>query len=147
MQFRHTFNYRFNTTLSYSHTQDQITRFTDTSGVKSNYITWLNLANQHAYSLAFSAPVQIKSWWSSFTNATVSYSKNQADYGGTKIVDLEAATFNIYSQQTFTLPKSWSLEVSVGTTPRACGAAPSRWSRCGASTPAFRKNYSTAAAT
>ncbi len=112
IQFRHTFNYRFNTTLSYSHTQDQITRFTDTSGVKSTYITWLNLANQHAYSLAFSAPVQIKSWWSSFTNATVSYSKNQADYGGTKIVDLEAATFNIYSQQTFTLPKSWSLEVS-----------------------------------
>lgn len=56
LQLRHTFNYRFNTTLSYSHTQDQITRFLDTAGTAANYITWLNLANQYSYSLAFSAP-------------------------------------------------------------------------------------------
>ncbi|AEE50448.1 TonB-dependent receptor [Haliscomenobacter hydrossis] len=112
LQLRHTFNHRFNTTLSYSHTQDQITRFLDTAGTSANYITWLNLANQYAYSLAFSAPIQIRKWWGSFTNMTGSHVRNQADFGEGKTVALAATTFNIYSQHTFTLPKGWSAEVS-----------------------------------
>lgn len=112
LQLRHTFSSRFNTTLSYSHTQDQITRFLDTAGTKANYITWLNLANQYAYSVAFSAPIQIKKWWNSFTNMTGSHVRNQADFGEGKIVSLNASTFNVYSQQTFTLPKGWTAEVS-----------------------------------
>jgi iron complex outermembrane receptor protein len=112
LQLTHTFKYRYNTTLSYSHTRDQITRIVDTAGVSGSYITWLNLANQYAYSLAFSAPVQVRPWWSSFTNLTGSLLQNRADYGGGKTVDLSATTFNIYSQHTFKLPKSWSVEVS-----------------------------------
>ncbi len=112
LQLRHTFSSRFNTTLSYSHTQDQITRFLDTAGTTANYITWLNLANQYAYSVAFSAPIQIKKWWNSFTNMTGSHVRNQADFGEGKIVSLNASTFNVYSQQTFTLPKGWTAEVS-----------------------------------
>lgn len=112
LQLRHTFNYKFNTTLSYSHTQDQITRFLDTAGTSANYITWLNLSNQYAYSLAFSAPIQIRKWWNSFTNMTGSHIRNQADFGEGKVVALNVSTFNIYSQQTFTLPKGWTAEVS-----------------------------------
>jgi iron complex outermembrane recepter protein len=112
LKLTHTFNYRFNTSLSYSHTRDQITRIVDTAGVAGSYITWLNLTDQYAYSLAFSAPVQIRPWWSSFTNLTGSLLQNQADYGGGKTVDLSAATFNIYSQHTFQLPKAFSLEIS-----------------------------------
>jgi len=112
LQLRHTFNYRFNTTLIYSHTQDQITRFLDTAGTAANYITWLNLANQYSYSLAFSAPIQVRKWWNSFTNMTGSHTRNQADFGEGKIVALNVSTFNVYSQQTFTLPKGWTAEVS-----------------------------------
>ncbi len=112
LQLTHTFKYRYNTTLSYSHTRDQITRIVDTAGVSGAYITWLNLADQYAYSLAFSAPVQVRPWWTSFTNLTGSLLQNRADYGDGKIVDLSAATFNVYSQHTFKLPKSWSVEVS-----------------------------------
>lgn len=112
LQLRHTFNYRFNTTLSYSHTQDQITRFLDTAGTAANYITWLNLANQYSYSLAISAPIQIRKWWNSFTNMTGSHTRNQADFGEGKVVALNVSTFNVYSQQTFTLPKGWTAEVS-----------------------------------
>ncbi len=112
LQFTHTFLSRFNTTLSYSHTRDQITRIVDTAGVSGSYITWLNLADQYAYSLALSAPVQIRPWWSSFTNLTGSIQQNRADYGGGKVIDLSATTFNIYSQHTFKLPKDWAFEVS-----------------------------------
>ncbi len=112
VKLTHTFLQRFNTTLSYSHTRDQITRIVDTAGVTGSYITWLNLTDQYAYSLAISAPVQIRPWWSSFTNLTGSMLQNRADYGGDKLVDLSATTFNVYSQHSFKLPKSWSLEVS-----------------------------------
>lgn len=112
LQLTHTFKYRYNTTLSYSHTRDQITRIVDTAGVSGSYITWLNLADQYAYSLAFSAPVQVRPWWTSFSNLTGSLLQNRADYGDGKTVDLSAATFNIYSQHTFKLPKSWSVEIS-----------------------------------
>jgi hypothetical protein len=112
VKLTHTYKYRFNTSISYSHTTDQITRITDTSGTKGAFITWLNLADQYNYSLAFSAPVPITKWWTSFTNFTGYYVKNRGDYGEQKTINLDATAFNLYSQHTFTLPKDWSLELS-----------------------------------
>lgn len=112
LQLSHTFNYRLTTSLGYSHTRDQITRITDTSGVTGSYITWLNLEDQHNYSLSVGAPVTITEWWSTYTNMTAAYTKNKADYGDGKLVDLNAKFVNIYSQQTFKLPGNFTLEVS-----------------------------------
>ncbi|MCB0560361.1 MAG: TonB-dependent receptor [Lewinellaceae bacterium] len=112
IQLTHSFNYRFNTTFSFSHTKDLITRITDTAEVNASYITWLNLADQYNYSLSISAPIPITKWWSSFTNMTGSYTQNKADYGDGKLVNLDATVFNIYSQHTFRLPHDFSLEVS-----------------------------------
>ncbi|MCB0584825.1 MAG: TonB-dependent receptor family protein, partial [Phaeodactylibacter sp.] len=112
IQLTHSYNYRFSTTLSYSHTKDLITRITDTADVNASYITWLNLADQYSYSLSVSAPIPITKWWSSFTNMTGSHTRNKADYGDGKLVNLDATTFNIYSQHTFRLPGDFSLEVS-----------------------------------
>lgn len=111
-QLTHTYKYMYNTTLSVSRTTDLITRITDTSGVSSSFITWLNLAQQDAMSLSFSAPVQITKWWNSYSNLTGSLTHNTADYGDGKTVDLQAASFNMYSQQTFSLPMDIKLEVS-----------------------------------
>ncbi|MEZ4898426.1 MAG: TonB-dependent receptor [Saprospiraceae bacterium] len=112
VQLTHTYKYRFNTSLSYSYTSDLITRITDTAGVAASFITWLNLAEQHNVSLTFSAPFQITKWWSSFSNLSGYYTKNIADYGDGKLVNLAATTFNIYAQETFTLPYDFRLEVS-----------------------------------
>ncbi len=112
IQFTHTFLQRFNTTISRSHTRDQITRFVDTAGVSGSFITWRNLTDQYANSIAISLPVQLMSGWSSFSNLTGAYVQNKADFGGNKTVDLNIFTFNIYSQHTFTLPKGWNLELS-----------------------------------
>ncbi|MCB0608422.1 MAG: TonB-dependent receptor [Lewinellaceae bacterium] len=111
-QLTHTLNYRYNTTFSYSRATDLITRITDTSGDKASYITWLNLAKQDNFALSFSAPVQITKWWSSFTNLTGTYTHNKADFGDGKVVDLKAPFFNIYSQQTFSLPWDVKFELS-----------------------------------
>lgn len=111
-QLNHSYNYRFNTSLSYSRTTDLMTRITDTSGVNASFITWLNLAEQNHYSVNFSAPLTIKQWWSAFANLSAYHMHNKADYGDGKTVDLKATSFNLYSQHTFNLTKDLSLEVS-----------------------------------
>lgn len=111
-QLTHTYKYMYNTSLSYSRTTDLITRITDTAGVSSSFITWLNLAQQDVLSLSFSAPIQITKWWNSYVNITGAHTSNTADYGDGKIVDLQATSFNAYAQQTFTLPMEMKLEVS-----------------------------------
>lgn len=111
-QLTHTYKYMYNTSLSYSRTTDLMTRITDTSGVSSSFITWLNLAQQDVLSLSFSAPIQITKWWNSYVNVTGSHTSNSADYGDGKVVDLNAISFNAYAQQTFTLPMDMKLEIS-----------------------------------
>ncbi len=111
-QLSHSWNYKLNTTIGYSHTKDLITRVTDTTEVKSAYITWLNLADQYAFSLNLSAPIPIKDWWNTYTSVTAVRTHNSADFGEGKLVNLTVTTFNVYSQQSFNLPNGVSFEVS-----------------------------------
>ena len=111
-QLSHNFNYRFTTTLGFSHTKDLITRITDVESENSAYITWLNLADQYNYSINIAAPLSFTEWWSSYTSITGYLMKNQADYGDGRVVDLEQTSMNVYSQQTFSLPSDFSLELS-----------------------------------
>lgn len=112
IQLTHSFNYRLNTTLGFSHTKDLITNLTDTSGVKATYISWRNLADQYNYSLSFSSPISITDWWSSYSNLTAYYTHNKADFGDGKTIDLDVYAMSIYSQQTFQLPWKLSFELS-----------------------------------
>jgi iron complex outermembrane recepter protein len=112
VQLTHSFNYKFNTTVGFSHTKDMITRQTDVADETASYITWLNLADRYNYNVGVSAPLPITEWWSSFTNLSGVYMKNKADFGEGKVIDIDATAFNVYSQQTFRLPWDVSFEVS-----------------------------------
>lgn len=112
VKLTHTFQSRFNTSISYSHTSNLITRIVDTQGEKSTFITFRNLADQYNYSLSISAPISITRWWSSYTNVTGYHVINQGDYGSERIVDLSATAMNLYTQHTFSLPNDWKAELS-----------------------------------
>lgn len=112
VKLTHTFKYRFNTSFSFSRTTDQITRIVDVQGDKASFITWLNLSEQLNYSLSISAPIQVTKGWSSFTSLTGFHTQNTGDFGGDKIVDVNATAMNLYTQHTFTLPKEYKLELS-----------------------------------
>jgi iron complex outermembrane receptor protein len=112
VQLTHSFNYRLNTTLSYSHTRNLITQQTDTAGTNASFITFLNLADQYNYSLSVGAPIPLAKWWNTYTNLTAYYRENQGDFGEGKTIDLSVKAFNIFSQQTFQLPKGFTLELS-----------------------------------
>jgi len=112
VELAHTYNYMFTTTLKYSHTTDLMTQITDTIEGSRSFIMTDNLASQDVVSLYFSAPYSLTKWWSTFTNMGVFYTYNQADYGEGKEIDLGRATYNVYHQSTFKLPKDFSMEVS-----------------------------------
>lgn len=104
---------RYNFKVGYSRTQDQITRLIgpDDEDPRAGFITWANLANQTIYSFNVSAPVQILKKWHAYFNASASHLDNQANYGDTAFVDVQAFTYSIYQQHTFDLP--WKLKGEV----------------------------------
>ena len=112
VELTHTFNYRFNTTLSYAYTTDLMSQITDTLSGKRAFISQQNLDNQKVISLNFSAPFSIAKWWNVFANASVYNTTNKAYFEEGKTVDISRTSFNIYQQHTFTLSKALTFEMS-----------------------------------
>jgi iron complex outermembrane receptor protein len=113
VELGYTLNYRYNFKLSYSLTEDQITRLIapDEVDERAGFITWDNLAEQTIVGFNFSAPAQITKGWNAYFNASASYLDNQADYGDGRVVDVQAFTYSIYQQHTFDLP--WALKGEI----------------------------------
>lgn len=114
VEIGYTFKYMYAFKLGYSVTTDQITRLIgpDSLDARANYINWENLAEQKTLGFNVSAPFTITKWWDAYVNFSAMYLKNVADYGDGAIVDVEAATYNIYQQSTFKLPGGFRGEVS-----------------------------------
>lgn len=114
LELGYTLAYRYNFKIGYSQTINQITRLIgpDDEDERANFINWDNLADQKIISMNISAPTQITKKWSAFFNASASYLNNQADYGEGAIVDVQAFTYSIYQQHTFTLPAGFKGELS-----------------------------------
>ena len=110
----YTHAYRYNAKLSYSRTTDQITRLIGPDDIdpRAGFITWDNLATKDVWSLNLALPVQINKWWNAFFNLSGSHIDNQADYGNGAVVDLQAWSYNLFTQQNFSLPMGISAEVS-----------------------------------
>ncbi|MFT4535743.1 MAG: iron complex outermembrane receptor protein [Saprospiraceae bacterium] len=114
LELGYTLNYRYNFKLSYSNTTNQITRLIapDDEDPRAGFITWANLAEQTIYGFNAALPFEVKPWWNAFMNISGGYLNNQADYGDGAIVDIQAFTYSIFQQHTFTLPKGFTGEIS-----------------------------------
>lgn len=114
IQLRHTFAYRLNTSISYSHTDDFFAQLTQPAGPGSNasYITEENIADRKNISLNVSMPFALAKWWQVYANASVYNTDYYADFGEGNTVDLNATAFNFYGQNTFMLPAGFKLQLS-----------------------------------
>jgi hypothetical protein len=110
-QLSHTFLYKYVTSVSYSHIKDFFAQIIDTQQNRS-FITQKNLAQQNIFSLNFSAPVTITQWWNAFATFNGYHSAYIADFGPGKKIHANVDAFSIYSQQTFSIPKGPSFELS-----------------------------------
>ncbi len=110
--FTHTYKYRLNTALNYSHVQDIFTQLPDTIDRSKSFMTKENLASQDIVSLNISYPFQYK-WYGFFANLNSYYSLYKADFGGgDRKVRQDVVALTYYMQNTFKLGKDWTGELS-----------------------------------
>ena len=107
----HTFKYKLNTRLNYSHVKDVFTQLVDTAELSKSFLTKKNLATQDITSLNISYPLQYKKY-SAFFNLNTYYSHYIADFGTGRTIDLDVYAFNIYSQHSVDMGKGWKAELS-----------------------------------
>ncbi|MEI9957395.1 MAG: outer membrane beta-barrel family protein [Ferruginibacter sp.] len=112
--FTHTYKYRLNTQLSYSHVKDIFAQIPDTLGSKS-FLTKKNLANQDIVNLNISYPYQYK-WYSFFANLGSNYSMYRASIpdlaGNIRKININVAAVSFFMQNTFNLGKTYKAELS-----------------------------------
>jgi iron complex outermembrane recepter protein len=109
-----TYKYKLNTSLSYSHVKDVFTFLVDTTETSKSFLTRKNLATQDVVALNISYPFMYKNY-TAFVNFSGNYSHYKADFGGgSRVIDLDAASFNIYMQHSYKFGKKqdWTAEVS-----------------------------------
>jgi iron complex outermembrane receptor protein len=111
-ELTHTYKYRLNTKLGYSHVKDIFTQLPDTTEKTKAFLIKKNLATQDVVNLNVSYPFQYK-WYSFFANANVSYSLYKADFGGgDRKINQSVVTFSYFMQNSFNLGKGWTGELS-----------------------------------
>lgn len=109
-----TYKYKLNTSLSYSHVKDVFTFLVDTTEKSKSFLTRKNLTTQDVVALNISYPFTYKNYMA-FFNFSGNYSHYKADFGGgSRVVDLNAASFNIYMQHSYKFGKKqdWTGEIS-----------------------------------
>jgi hypothetical protein len=108
----HTYKYKLNTQLNYSHVKDIFTQLPDTTDKSKSFITKKNLATQDIVSLNISYPYQ-KKWYSFFVNVNSYYSIYKANFGGgDRNVNLDVFALSFYMQNSFNLGKGFKAELS-----------------------------------
>ena len=106
----HTFIGIINTTAGYSHVKDYATQVTDTTG-NATYVQQQNLATQQVLNFSISAPLAIKKWWNGYANIWYNYQMFDGAIGG-KSLSVNIPGYGAYMQQSFTLGKNYTAEVS-----------------------------------
>jgi iron complex outermembrane receptor protein len=109
----HTYKYRLNTSLNYSHVKDMFVQWIDTIEKSKGFVSKKNLATQDIISFNVSYPYQYKSY-SVFANLSSNYSMYKADFGPGRKVDLNAFGLTLYAQNSLKLDKAktWTAELT-----------------------------------
>lgn len=110
IELTHTFKSAINTTIGYSHVKDYATQITDTAN-NATFIQQQNLATQDIISFSIGSPLPIAKWWNGYVNVWYNYQIFDGKIGA-KTVRTEIPLYGAYMQQTFTLGKDWSAELS-----------------------------------
>jgi len=110
-QITHSLMSMITSSVGYSHTSDFFARLIDSSGNKT-FLTRRNLADVQTFSFNVSSPLPIRNWWNGFLNFTYNYQLYEADFGEGKILRLPVNFYSIYIQQSFSLPKKVSFQIS-----------------------------------
>ncbi|WP_018630301.1 TonB-dependent receptor [Niabella aurantiaca] len=107
----HTYKFKLNTSLNYSHVKDMFVQLIDTIDKTKSFQTNENLANQDVFSLNVSYPFTYKTY-TFFSNLTANYSLYEASFGDGK--DIHTKNFNVqyFMQHSLKFAKTWTAELT-----------------------------------
>jgi len=107
----HSYKYKLNIMLNYSHVTDMFTQLIDTAEKSKAFVSKKNLATQDIVSITASYPFMVKSY-TLFTSISSNYSKYEADFGTGRRVDLDAFGLTLFAQNSLKFAKTWTAELS-----------------------------------
>lgn len=110
IKLSNTYNYKLNTSLSYTYVTDFFAQITEADGDDRNYLNPQNIANQETINLGISLPQKIYNWWNIYISLNVfssNYKSNNPSFN-----EVSQETLSFYAQSTFNLPKDFTVEVS-----------------------------------
>ncbi len=107
----HSYKYKLNTRLNYSHVTDIFAQLMDTAEISKAFMIKKNLASQDVVSLNVSYPF-MKKKFTSFINFNSSYSKYKADYGTGRKIDIDVFNVGLFMQNSLKFGKTWTAELS-----------------------------------
>ncbi len=107
----HSYKYKLNTRLNYSHVTDIFSQLIDTAETSKSFISKQNLATQDIVSLNVSYPFSYKKF-SSFVNFNSSYSAFKANFGQGRQINLDVFSYNLFVQNSIKIGKTWTAELS-----------------------------------
>jgi len=107
----HTYKFRLNTAVNYSHVKDMFVQLPDTTEKSKSFMSKRNLASQDIVSLNVSYPFQYKAY-SVFANMNANYSHYKADFGSGRTIDLKPFAVSVYAQNSLRFAKTWQAEVT-----------------------------------
>ncbi len=110
LELTHTFMGFLNTTIGYSNVSDFATMVTDTVA-NAGYVQQRNIATQQIFSFNIGSPTPFKKWWNGYISAWHSYQVFDGKIGANNL-KLEIPLYGAYLQQSFTLGKGYTAEVS-----------------------------------
>jgi iron complex outermembrane recepter protein len=110
IKISHTYKYTLTTSLSYTYIKDFFAQVVDTIEGTRNFMMQQNIANQRVINLGISYPFQVAKWWDVFLSVNAYRSNFEAK--SEKYLPITRSTASFYGQNTFSLPKSWKMEVS-----------------------------------
>ena len=102
LKLSHTYNYRLNTSLSYSFIEDFSAQVTEAVGDDQNFLSQRNVANQKIINFGVSYP----------TSFSLNASRNIYEATNEDFLSTKQNTLSLYAQNTFKITKSFSTEVS-----------------------------------
>lgn len=112
-EMSHTFKKRFNTSVGYSHTKDNITQVIQPSETEDSVTvqTDKNLSQVNSFTLSATYPFNITKWWNSVNNFTGWYSHFTGYLANTNLSNGSPA-FSVYTNNNFTLGKGFRAELT-----------------------------------
>lgn len=111
IELTYVFKSLVNVSAGYSYVKDYSVMVTDTINSNATFIQEQNIASQKIYSFNVGSPLPIAKWWNGYINLWYNYQVMQGSFNNIN-VDLSASGYGAYMQQTFTLGKGYTAEVS-----------------------------------